>query len=245
MKALIFAAGVGSRLKPWTDRHPKALVDVGGKPMLQWVIERIIRAGITDIIINVHHFAGQIIDFIERNDFNARITVSDETDLLLETGGALRKVVDFLENEPVLIHNADILSDFDISSMILKHGQTGADISLLVSDRSTSRYLVFENRILRGWKNISTGEMRPCGFELGEKMKLLAFDGVHIINPSAFPLIKEFRPAGVPFSIIDFYLSACDKLNISAYELPAESRWYDVGKPGTLAMAREFFKNNI
>ena len=243
MFALIFAAGVGSRLKPWTDSHPKALVDVDGKPMLQHVIEKIVAAGITDIIINVHHFADQIKDFLRANDFGANIRISDESGLLLETGGGLRKVVDILGAEPVLVHNADIMTDFNLHEMIEFHESAHADVTLLTASRETSRYFVFDKKgRLRGWTNVSTGQVRPEGFNILPDYRLFAFDGVHIVNPEACSLLKKFKGPEKPFSIVDFYIKFCSQLKIRSFELPKGARWFDVGKPATLEAARKFFK---
>ena len=244
MKALIFAAGIGSRLKPWTDRHPKALVEVGGSPMLGSVINKLIDAGINDIIINVHHFADQIRAYVSQSHFKANITFSDETDLLLETGGGLRKVVDRLNGEPVLVHNADIFTDFSIQEMISAHKSARVDVTLLTADRKTSRYFVFDkNEMLRGWTNVSTGQLRPDGFVIEPDYTLRAFNGVHIIEPSGYELLNDFRPAGVPFSIVDFYIACCDRLAVRSFNLPDGSAWFDIGKPETLEKAREYANN--
>jgi len=245
MKALVFAAGIGSRLKPWTDYHPKAMVEVAGKPMLGRVIDKIIAAGISDIIVNVHHFAQQIIDYLNNTEFMARITVSDETDMLLETGGGLRKVLPLLGNEPVLVHNADILTTFDLKKLIYNQVRTGADATLLTQERETSRRLVFgTDGRMRGWTNIVTGDVKPAAFAVESGMKLEAFDGVHIINPSLYPMLSEYRPAGFPFSIIDFYVEVCNSCDIRALSLPVDDSWFDVGKPDTLEQARNFFSNS-
>lgn len=242
MKALIFAAGIGSRLKPWTLHHPKALVDVGGKPMLQRVIENIIEAGINDIIINVHHFAEQIFSFVETHEFDADISISDESDLLLETGGGLLKVLDSLNNEPVLIHNADVMTNVPLKELIDLYNAGNSDALLLTQARTTSRYFVFDrqNR-LKGWTNISTGEVKPASAKISSDDQLLAFDGIHIVNPSAYPSLKAFRQPDIPFSITDFYIAECQRLTIKAFPLPEKFVWFDVGKPETLEKARLFF----
>lgn len=242
MKAVVFAAGVGSRLKPWTDSHPKALVEVGGTPMLGRVIGRLVEAGITDIIVNVHHFAEQIIEYVNSHDFGAKITISDESRLLLETGGGLRKVLNLLGDEPVLVHNADILSDFDIAAMVDAHRRSSANITLLTGQRATSRYLVFDSDgRMTGWTNIATGARRPDDLCLDADSKLRAFDGVHIISPAAYTLIKKYKPADTPFSITDFYIDSCKILVIKSYDLPHGNAWFDIGKPETLEKAiREF-----
>ena len=245
MKALIFAAGIGSRLKPWTDSHPKALVEVGGKPMLGRVIDNIIAAGISDIIVNVHHFSGQIVDYINNTEFKARITISDEPDLLLDTGGGLRKVLPLLGNEPVLIHNADILTTFDLKKIIYRQARSGADVTLLTQERNSSRRLVFgRDDRLRGWTNLNTGEMKPAGLAITAGMKLESFDGIHIVDSSMYDSLKKFRGAGKPFSIIDFYLAMCPDWKIMSMSLSDDDHWFDVGKPETLQRARNFYSNS-
>lgn len=244
MKAMIFAAGVGSRLKPWTDSHPKALVEIGHVPMLGRVIDNIINAGITDIIVNVHHFAEQIYSFIERSNFNADITVSDETELLLETGGGIRKVLDLIGNESVLVHNADILTDLSLKEFISYNSESEADVCLLTAERDTSRYLVFDERnYMKGWINISTGETKPAGFALTDGLKMRAFNGVHIINPSVFDSLRAYLPDNVPFSIVNFYVDNCRHLKIKSFEISKRNFWFDIGKPETLAKAQSFFKH--
>ena len=180
MKAMIFAAGLGTRLKPLTDSMPKALVPVGGQPLLQHLLLKMKAVGINDITINVHHFAQQIIDFIGANDsFGLNIHISDETDELLETGGGLRKALPQIgEDEPVLVHNVDILSNLDFQHLIAAHNPNDA-VTLVVSQRNTSRYLLFDdNRRLCGWTNITTQQVKPEGIDAG-KYKPLAFSGIH------------------------------------------------------------------
>lgn len=244
MKALVFAAGIGSRLKPWTLSHPKALVDVGGKPMLQRVIENIADAGINDIIVNVHHFARQIIDFVAGHDFGVKITISDESDLLLDTGGGLAKAVPLLQGEPVLIHNADILTGLDLKSFMDAHRRDGADVTLLSQQRKTSRYFVFNNRRrLEGWTNVSTGDVRPATLKIKKDMYLAAFDGLHIVEPDAYDRLRHYRPEKTPFSITDFYIDLCDKIDIRSFDMPDHVSWYDVGKPETLAEAVKYIES--
>lgn len=255
MKAMIFAAGLGTRLRPFTLRHPKALVPVDGVPMLQRVIERVASAGITDIVVNIHHFGQQIVDFLQANrNFGLNIAVSDETDQLLDTGGGLLKALTLLgENEPVLIHNADILTDLPLSLMIDFHKATKADATLLCSQRSSSRQLWFKgyNNRLVGWENCKTGETRPAGFAPGTADEASPFDGVHIVNPALLPLLRQYHEeladhkrtpgAIVPFSIIPFYLSAAAESNIVRFMLPTDYQWFDVGSADKLEIARQAF----
>lgn len=240
MKAMIFAAGVGSRLKPWTDRHPKALVPIAGIPMLQRVIEKIVAADIHDIVVNVHHFADQIRQFLKDNDFGAKITISDETSRLLETGGGLKKALPLFENEPVVVYNADILSDFPLEDMIKAHFAGDSDITLLTAHRETSRFLLVDNQRMMGWTNTSTGLIRPEKLILDSRLSLEAFNGVHIINPNVYSHLAAYKPEDTPFSIIDFYIDFCNKLKISTFHLPARAFWFDIGKPQTLETAQKF-----
>lgn len=242
MKALIFAAGIGSRLKPWTNEHPKALVDVAGKPMLQRVIENIISAGIDDIIINVHHFGEQIIEFITENHFEANITISDERKLLLDTGGGLRKVIPLLNDDSVLIHNADILTDYNLRDFINRHNTAKNDATLLVAHRKSNRRLVFNSHLrMKGWTNLDTGEVKPSELTISPNDKLLSFNGIHILNSSLYKALLSYRPAETPFSIIDFYVESASNKFIDGQLLPENCTWFDVGKPKTLEEAREAF----
>lgn len=245
MKALVFAAGVGSRLKPFTEHHPKALVPVGGKPMLARVIEKIVAAGIREIIVNVHHFADQIIDFVNSNDFGADILISDERDKLLETGGGLVKALEYVGDSPLLIHNADIFTDFSIPAMIACHQHGKQFATLLTADRTTSRKFVFRHDgSLKGWTNIDKGLLKPSDLKIVTTDRLRAFDGVHVVSPELYPYIKAYRPRGEAFSITDFYIDMAEKFIISSYDLPAGSCWFDVGKPETLEKACVFLNHS-
>ena len=247
MKAMIFAAGLGSRLKPFTLEHPKALVPVGGIPMLQRVIYNIADAGITEIVVNVHHFAPQIIDFLHANgNFGLDIKISDESASLLDTGGGLLKARRLLERggEPVLLHNADILCDMPLSGMIEAHLHDNADVTLLCSHRKSSRTLYFNpsDKRLLGWENLSTGERKPAGFTPAPDSDAIPFGGVHIVNPTMFPLLEEYAGGKeAPFSIVPFYLANLSRLDIMRYLLPQGCRWFDVGSSDKLANAEKSF----
>jgi len=169
MKAMIFAAGLGSRLKPLTDTMPKALVPVAGRPMLEHVILKLKAFGFTEIVINIHHFGEQILEFLKVNDnFGLTIHISDERDVLLDTGGGIRKASSFFENsdEPFLVHNVDILSNVDLKELYDYHLQTDGLATLLVSQRKTSRYLLLDaEKRLCGWINKDTGQVKPEGFQ--------------------------------------------------------------------------------
>ena len=197
---MILAAGLGTRLKPFTENHPKALYPVNNKSLLQRNIEYLKAYGVTDIIVNVHHFAEQIINTLqENNGWGTKITISDETNEVLETGGGLKKAAHFFENtnEPFLLLNADILTDLNIEAMLQYHNSTNALATLAITERSTSRYLLFnESNTLCGWLNDKTGEQK--GITGNRK----AFSGIHIISPKIFSLITEEGK----FSMIDLYI---------------------------------------
>ena len=245
MKAMIFAAGLGSRLKPLTDTMPKALVPVAGCPMLEHVILKLKASGFTEIVINIHHFGEQIIDFLKtNNDFGLTIHTSDERDRLLDTGGGIRKARLFFENsgEPFLVHNVDILSDMNLKELYDFHMQSGSVATLLASRRTTSRYLLFDTeRKLRGWINKDTGQVKPEGFHYDESLyREYAFSGIHVFSPAVFRLMEAPRWEG-KFSIMDFYLATCGQTDYSGY-LAEKLELIDIGKPETLARAEEFVK---
>lgn len=240
MKAMIFAAGLGTRLKPLTDTMPKAMVKVGDKPLLQHVIEKLKTSGFDEIIINVHHFAEQIIYFVRANNsFDIRIEFSDERELLLDTGGGIKKASWFFDDgKPFLVHNVDILSNIDLKNLYDKHAESNSIATLVVKNRETSRYLIFDtNSYLKGWINKKTGEIKsPVLNSNFYSCQELAFSGIHVINPSVFPLMESFSEK---FSIIDFYLSICDKENVLGFE-PKSFSMIDVGKIELLDEAENF-----
>ena len=239
MNIFILAAGLGTRLKPLTDTMPKALVPVGGRPLLQILIEKIKRE-CTDpeIVINIHHFGQQIIDFVESHQqFGLPITFSDERDQLLETGGGLKQAAPLFHNQdPILIHNVDILSNVHLGTFSSLHSSLSTlHASLIVSPRTTKRYLLFndDNRLV-GWTNVETGEVRSPYPDLDvTKCHRYAFSGIHIISQSLLPLMDTW-PARFP--IIDFYLSVCDRVVIRADVRP-DLQLLDVGKLDSLSQA--------
>ena len=245
MKAMIFAAGLGTRLRPLTDNMPKAMVPVDGKPMLQRVIENISQYGFNDIIINVHRLGNQIIGFLNaNNNFSLNISISDERELLLDTGGGILAAKDFLnDGEPFLVHNADILTTLDLHAMYKHHCDSNADATLLVKSRKTERYLLFDdNNRLQGWINKKTGETRPENFNIGDyDYQEMAFGGVHIISPGIFNTLENYSNEA-KFSITPFYIDKCQELNIQGYN-PCGYEWFDIGKHETLALANDFFGN--
>lgn len=241
MKAMIFAAGLGTRLKPLTDHMPKALVPVAGRPMLEHVILKLKAAGFNELVINIHHFGEQILDFLRANqNFGLTIHISDERDCLLDTGGGIRKAEPFFRgNEPFLVHNVDILSDTDLKALYEYHRQSGNDATLLASRRKTIRYLLFDDeKRLCGWINKDTLQTKPEGFAYNpEHHHEYAFSGIHVISPSLFHYMYE-RWTG-KFSIMDFYLQTCHEARIGG-RLTDTLRLIDIGKPETLTQAEEF-----
>lgn len=244
MKGMIFAAGVGSRLKPWTDFHPKALVEVGGKPVIGHVVDKMAAIGVNHIIVNVHHFADQVIQYLRTAYPHLHIDISDESDRLLDTGGGLRKALPIIGNESVVIHNADIVTDFELSDIIEYQEQNTCDVALLVQKRQTSRYFLFDSARLRGWTDLRTGEVRPHNLTRWDMLERFAFGGVHVISPNLYNQLLDYAPDGEPFSITDFYINRCNELNICGFELPEGASWFDVGKPETLEQAREFLNKS-
>lgn len=242
MKAMIFAAGLGTRLRPLTNDRPKALVEIGGKTMLERVIVKLAEAGFDDITINIHHFGEKILEFLEKNrNFGLDIHVSDERDMLLDTGGGILKAQPFLDgNEPFLVHNADILTNLDLQAMYDYHMENGAMATVLVKKRKTSRYFVFDKKYcLNGWINKSTGETRPTHFSYKKGMNELAFGGIHVISPSIFHELEHYSQGQSKFSITPFYVDECNNHIIKGYVQQEPYTWLDVGKPETLAQAEE------
>ena len=238
MKAMILAAGLGTRLKPFTDKHPKALAVVNGKTLLQRNIEYLSSQGIKDVIVNVHHFADQIIDLIKKNNaFGSHVTISDETDRVLETGGGLMKAKDFFsDGQSFVLLNVDILTNMNINKMIEYHSSSKALSTLCVSQRRTSRYFLFdEDDNLCGWRNVNTNLETIVRSATAYFEK--AFWGVHVISPQIFDLVKREGK----FSIVDAYMDLCKSQLIKAYD-DERSNFIDVGKPESIALAEKMFK---
>ncbi len=253
---MIFAAGLGTRLKPLTDTMPKALVRVGGEPLIKRVIMNLAAAGVDRIVVNVHHFAEQIIDYLKDNDnFGLDIRISDETAGLLETGGGIKKAAPLFDSTaPILIHNVDILSNVNLREFyqvasLSENGKVKSEESncrddvdavLLVSWRKTKRYLLFNDDMkLVGWTNIETGEVRSPYPELNPKeCRMYAFAGIHALSPRLLKMMDEFPDR---FGIIDFYLKACATHNIKGY-VKDDLKLMDIGKLDTLAQAEEFLE---
>lgn len=238
IKVMILAAGLGSRLKPWTDKHPKALAIVNGKSLLQRNIEYLQQYGIKEVIVNVHHFADQIIDAINQNKgWGSNITISDETTEVLETGGGLQKAAWYFNDaDCFVLMNADVLTNMNLAEMIQLHKQSSALATLAVSNRETSRYFLFDDQNnLRGWRNVKTGEEKPTPLP-PVRLSQKAFSGIHVISNKIFSLIKQHGK----FSMVDVYLDLCADKIIQSFDHSA-SKFIDVGKPESIAKAELLF----
>jgi len=234
--AILFAAGLGTRFKPWTDKHPKALAEVNGKTLLQRNIEYLQTYDITDVVVNVHHFPEQIIEVIEKNEgWGSSVTISDESDELLETGGGLLKAKHLLFRDTILTLNVDILTEINLKHFLAHHQQQNTLITVAVSERETSRYLLFNkyNRLI-GWRNKNTGEEKIViqAKDIFEK----AYSGLAIFQPEALDLITLRGK----FSLIDAYLELAPQNKIAAYDHTGE-RLIDVGKPESIRLAEQMF----
>ena len=258
-QAMIFAAGLGTRLKPLTDTKPKALIPVGGEPLIGRTIGRLMAFGYSDFVVNVHHFAKDIEAYVSMQDYGRFVRFSDETDKLLETGGGLKKAASMFDPAaPILIHNVDILDNVDYDWFARQH-QDDEDAVLLVSRRQTKRYLLFDNGMrLMGWINKETGEIRSpfswlrnMKLTIGDDLQVIshlspltthlyafAFSGIHSFSPRLFPLMDRFPDK---FSIIDFYLSVCHRSHIVGL-VKNDLEMIDVGKLDSLQAAEEFVR---
>lgn len=242
MKAMIFAAGLGTRLRPLTDEMPKALVPVCGQPLLYHVLEKLKAAGADDVVVNVHHFPDMIRQWIEHHDTGVKVSISDERDFLRETGGGIKYAGPLLRNPGgFLVHNVDILSNLDIPWLMSQvHGTSLS--TLVVSERKTSRYLLFNDDMrMVGWTNVTTGEVRTPFKDLDvSKCRRLAFSGIHYISDEIFDVFEK-KEVSDRFSITDFYIDVCADYPIMGV-VPEDFRMIDVGKLDTLAKAEEFLR---
>lgn len=242
---MIFAAGKGTRLRPLTDTLPKALLPLGnGKTLLQYQIEKLREVGMVDIIINIHHLGEQIIHYLDvHHNFGCNITISDERDGLLETGGGLYNARQFFEqtDDPFLCCNVDILHNLDYLALVDDFTTTHSVGEVVVSDRVTQRYFLFDDKsVLRGWTNVATGQVKPEGLVLNPQWKKLAFSGIHIYHPSIFVYIQRYiTQVGNVFSLTDFDLSLIDTAVIKGY-VPKDYRMMDVGKIDQLSKIATF-----
>ena len=236
MKAMIFAAGLGTRFKPWTDAHPKALAMVNGKSLLQRNIEYLRQYGIREVVVNVHHFADQIVNAIKDNKgWGSDIMISDETDAVLETGGGLKKAAALLQGGSFVVINVDILTDLNLGDMIHYHQQLMPLATLAISNRTTSRYFLFDHfHNLCGWRNTKTGEERISRISADNSPK--AFSGIHIIDPKIFTLMQQKGK----FSMVDVYLDLAKSEIIKGFDHTG-SKFIDVGKPEAVPVAESLF----
>lgn len=221
MKTFILAAGLGTRLRPFTEEHPKALFPVSGKPLLLHTIECLIENGATEAVVNVHHFGDQIIDYINSREWTIPVQISDEREHLLNTGGGIRHALPFFKDEdPFLIHNVDIFSNADLRAFF--HQNIRNNATLMVSKRQSSRLLVVRDDKLVGWKNLTTGATR--GEVDGDEY---AFSGIHMISPDFARATMQNYPE--EFSIMDYYLDVCQREDIHVDIIP-DLKLMDVGK---------------
>ena len=239
MNAMIFAAGLGTRLRPLTDSCPKALVLINGLPLLEIVIRRLEQAGVREILVNAHHFADHVIEFVrQREASGATIHVSDERDLLLDTGGGLKKAAWFFEDgAPFFAHNVDVVSDIDLLALYQYHcDHPDALATVCVTDRPSSRKLLFDvTGALCGWEHQRRGERKMARTPDGGAWQALSFSGIHVMSPDIF----RYMPEQSVFSIIDVYLSAASTRRILAYPHD-QGCWFDVGTPERLAQAAQY-----
>ena len=239
MKAMILAAGLGTRLKPLTDHCPKALLQAGPYTLLEFAILKLKAAGFDELIINVHHHAPMVLSYLEKNlNFGCQISISDESDQLLDTGGGIQKASWFFnDGKPFLVYNADIIGNLDLCKLYTRHLEQQGLATLVVRERKTSRYLLFDTEMrLCGWENIKTAEQRVARAG-SSPLTQLAFSGIHVINPEIFPLIHTRGR----FSIIDTYLALAGSNLITGY-LDHSALWADAGKPESLEQAGEIAK---
>ena len=237
MQAMILAAGLGTRLKPITDELPKALVEVNGKTLLEIAIRNLIENDFRRIVINVHHFADKVKDFINKNTFAADIFISDESDLLLDTGGGIKHAQKYFDDSPILVHNVDIISNLNLKEFYQFHLSDDALASLVVSNRESNRYLLFnDDNILCGWQDVKKEEKIIVRDDV--KLHQLAFSGIHILNPH---LIESF-PKEQVFSVITAYLKIAATEDIHAY-VSIDLKWIDVGKVDSLQKAEALVKS--
>lgn len=238
---MIFAAGVANRLRPISLNTPKALVKLGERTMLEIVSDKLIRNGAKTIVINIHHHYEQMVGFVKKLKFSdVQIIVSDEKDQLLDTGGGLKRASDLLRgNEPIILHNVDVLSDAPLGQMLDFHNKSKSIATLAVSNRKTSRYLKISQNRLVGWANISTGEEINCLDKPASQVSLMAFSGIHVISPGLLPLLTEDGA----FSLTQAYLRLAANHPIYCFEHDASS-WIDVGTPENLKRAQEAYLKN-
>jgi len=242
INAMIFAAGLGTRLKPYTANCPKALVELAGKPLLEHCILKLKAFGVDRIVINVHHFADQIEEFLlSKDNFGMDIRISDERELLLDTGGAIKNARPlFIPNAPVLIYNVDVLSSLKLEDLFAAHQRSQSLATLNMRDKNTSRCLCFNKEgLLSGWKDEAKGEVKIVN-ETFNTSDDFSFSGIHIIDSQLLDLIEE----EAVFSIIDLYLRLAKNHRIAGY-YDTSDIWMDLGKPEQLQKAEELLKTDL
>jgi len=240
---------LGTRLRPLTDDRPKALVQVNGRPLLEHILLKLRRQGFDRVVVNVHHFGEQVIEFLRSNDhFGMDIRVSDERSLLLNTGGGLKGALPLLlSDQPVLIHNVDIASDLDLATLYetAERGSIDFGALLVTQQRPTSRFLLFNDMgLLRGWMNVGntgTSVGKAMGDEPIDRLNRLPFTGIHVVLPSLFPALCDYHDS--VFSIIDFYLSMCTSHALVSYPMQTSCRWVDCGRVESLSKAADILVN--
>ena len=239
MQAMIFAAGLGTRLQPLTNHCPKALVPLAGRPLIDHVLDKLVDAGATRIVVNVHHFADMLCRHLSQwQRARVELLVSDERDLLLDTGGGVRKALDLIDTtQPLLLHNVDIVSTSSLLQFVAaarsRHEATSCEAALMVSHRTSSRYLLFDShQRMQGWTNTSTGAVRPEGLPV-DGLLPRAFSGIHMLFPKVYPLLQAWPER---FGITDFYIDTCRQHSYVAVDTPADTL-IDVGTPERLQEA--------
>lgn len=246
MIGIIFAAGIGSRLKPFTDSHPKALAPIAGTPAIVHVARKLVAAGARALIVNVHHFPQQVVDCLMAQPFADIIEISDESQCLLDTGGALAKIwresktlQTLADDEPIVVHNADIITDFPLDEMIA--ASHAGDATLLVDPhRSSTRHFLFDNsNRLRGWENTAKNITRPDALDTSGLIPA-AFGGVHILHANTIAHIAADAPETItPFSVTDWYINSCNSHNITGFTPSKQFKWFDIGTPEKLDAANK------
>ena len=244
MKAMILAAGLGTRLKPLTDNRPKALVEINGVTMLERLILKLREDGFKRIVVNVHHFSGMVKEFLASRDFGVEIIVSDESESLLDTGGGIVKAMPLLfggDSSPVLIHNVDIIGNADLRNLMEQAKQENFGALLLVSDRDSSRKLIFDPRMaLRVWHYLKNNSFRPKSYNEKEGDRELAFSGIYVMSKSGVEEMKETMGEG-KYSVMDYFLSENRKREVRG-QWQRDLNLIDIGKPATLLQAQNLLE---
>lgn len=238
MQAMIFAAGLGTRLYPITKDRPKALAELNGIPLLEHNIRFLAAQGVKHFVVNTHHFAPKVEAFLKEKDFSGLSVEISYEEELLDTAGGLAKAAHLFRKEDILLYNVDVVSNIDIRKMMDFHKRQNALASLAVRNRETSRYLLFDGeKRLRGWRNKNTGEEILCGTKNSSGLTEFAFSGIHIVSPQIFELLAE----PVKKSLVPFYLEIAKESSVFAYPHNGDV-WFDCGKPETLLQAASYLQ---